>query len=285
MNIRQKIVIFAANLFTMRLFHYSVFAFLLLGFTACKTDFDKLRLSNDKDLKLSKAYEFYKNGEYLKAQYLFEDLIGAVRGTKDAESVYFHYALTHYKLKNYSFASYYFKQFTSTFPYGNYTEDAYYMSAHSFFKLSPDFKLTQEDTDNAIVGLQAFINSYPESKRVDSCNIMIDLLRAKLEDKAIDNAYGYFHRKRYQAAAHSFNSLLIDFPDSKQREYIRYMIARSHFKFAQESILSKQVERFEEALLAVSVFENKHPESEYDKEIKNIKNIAINKIKKIRNEL
>ena len=285
MNVIEKIVIFAANLFTMRLFQLLVFVLIVFGISACKTDFDKLRLSNDKELKLSKAYEFYKNGDYLKAQYLFEDLIGAVRGTKDAESVYFHYALTHYRLKNYSFASYYFKQFTSTFPYGNFTEDAYYMSAHSFFKLSPDFKLTQEDTENAIVGLQSFINSYPESQRIDSCNIMIDLLRAKLEDKAIDNAYGYFHRKRYQASAHSFKNLLIDFPDSKQREYIRYMIAKSHFRFAQESVLSKQVERFEQTLLAVSTFETKHPESDYNKEIKNIKNIAINKIKKIRNEL
>ncbi len=256
----------------------------LFSIVGCMSPYEKLRLSNDKDLKQDKAFEFYTKGEYQKAQYLFEDLIGQVRGTKDAEKVYFHYAYTHYYLQNYTFASYYFKRFSTTFPHGIYAEEALYMSANSYYKQSPDYKLTQEDTESAIEGLQTFVNTYPESGKIDTCNQMIDLLRAKLENKAVESAKGYYHRKRYKAAKHTFSALLIDYPDSKETEYIRYMIIKSVYKYAQASILYKQVERYTETIEAIETFKRKFTESKYLKEIENIYTTANNKIKKIRNE-
>jgi len=257
----------------------------ILAIVGCKSKFEQLRLSNDKDLKMKKAFEFYNNEQYVKAQSLLEDLIGAVRGTKDAEKVYFHYAYTHYHLQNYSFASYYFKRFSSTFPHGIYAEEALYMSADAYYRQSPNYRLTQEDTESAIEGLQAFINTYPYSGRVDSCNQMIDELRAKLELKALEGAKGYFHRKSYKAAQHTFKSLLVNYPDTKEVEYIRYMIIKSSYKYAQASILGKQAERYTEVLEEVEKFKRRHPESQYMKEIENYQNTANKKIKKIRNEL
>ena len=259
---------------------------LLVGslFSSCKSSFEQLRLSSDTDLKLQKAYEYYEAGDYLKAQYLFEDLIGSVRLTEKAEKVYFHYAYTHYHLENYSFASYYFKQFSSTYPNGPYTEEALFMSADAFYRLSPSFRLTQEDTESAIEGLQIFANTYPQSEKVPACNERIDNLRAKLEQKALSSAKGYFQRKHYQAATHTFKSLLVDFPDTQEGEYIRYMIIRSLNKYAQQSVLSKQEERFGETLTAIEDFEKRYPESSYINEVKSIANNATSKIKKIRNE-
>lgn len=258
---------------------------IVLSAVGCNNAFEKLRLSTDTELRMKKAFEFYEQGDYLKSQYLLEDLIGEVRGTDNAEKVYFFYAYTHYHLQNYTFASYYFKQFSSTFPHGEYAEDALYMSADAYYKLSPNYRLTQEDTESAIEGLQVFVNSYPESSKVDSSNQLIDRLRAKLELKSLEGAKGYYHRKRYKAAQHIFTSLLVDYPDSQQAEYIRYMIIKSANKYAQESILSKQVERYEETLEAAKQFTNRYTESKYLTEVENIKTTATNKIKKIRNEL
>lgn len=260
-----------------------VFAIAML-FSSCKTEYEKLRLSSDNDLKLTKAFEFYEAGEYQKAQYLLEDLIGHVRLTDKAEKVYFYYAYTHYHLKNFSFASHYFKQFSSTFPNGTYAEEALFMSADSYYRLSPDFKLTQEDTESAIEGLQAFINTYPTSKKVEDCNNRIDELREKLELKALETAKGYFKRKHYKAAQYSFQSLLVNYPDTKEGEFIRYMIIKSSFKYAQQSILSKQVERYEDTMKEVVRFKKRYEESSYLKEVENIYETANNKIKKIRNE-
>jgi outer membrane protein assembly factor BamD len=242
-------------------------------------------MSTDVDLKKKKAFEFYAKKEYQKAQYLLEDLIGNVRGTKDAEKVYFYYAYTHYNLQNYTFASYYFKQFSSTFPYGEYAEEALYMSADAFYRLSPNHRLTQEDTKNAVEGLQTFVNTYPNSSKVDSCNELIDDLRAELEKKDLESAKGYFHRKHYKAAKHVFTSLLVSYPDSRQAEYIRQMIIKSSFRYAQESILAKQIERYQETINYIEQFQKRYPESKYKKEIESINSVATGKIKKIRNEL
>lgn len=265
--------------------YYCGLLFLIVTlFSSCKNSFETLRLSSDTELKLTKAYEFYEAGDYLKAQYLFEDLISSIRLTDRAEKMYFHYAYTHYHLENYSFASYYFKQFASTYPNGPYSEEALFMSADAFYRLSPSFRLTQEDTESAIEGLQIFVNTYPQSDKVAASNERIDNLRAKLEQKALNSAKGYFQRKRYQAATHNFKSLLVDFPDTKEGEYIRYMIIRSLNKYAQQSILSKQVERYGEAVTAAEKFAQRYPESNYFKEVETIANNATNKIKKIRNE-
>ncbi|MGH1339496.1 MAG: outer membrane protein assembly factor BamD [Aureispira sp.] len=263
---------------------YGFILSLIVLFSSCKSSFETLRLSNDTDLKLSKAFEFYEAEDYLKAQYLFEDLIGEVRLTDKAEKVYFHYAYTHYHLENYTFASYYFKQFSSTYPNGTYAEEALFMSADAFYRLSPSYRLTQEDTKSAIEGLQIFANTYPESEKVADCNERIDNLRTKLEQKALSSAKGYFQRKRYQAARHSFKSLLVDFPDTQEGEYIRYMIIRSDAKYAQQSILAKQVERYGETLKAINTFKQRYQDSKYGNEIANIETVATNKIKRIRNE-
>ncbi len=256
----------------------------VLLFSSCQNKFEKLRLSTDTDLKLTRAFEFYEAEEYLKAQYLFEDLIGEVRLTDKAEKVYFHYAYTHYHLENYSFASYYFKQFSTTYPNGKYAEEALFMSADAFYRLSPSYRLTQEDTKSAIEGLQIFANTYPQSEKVAACNERIDDLRAKLERKALYSAKGYFQRKNYQSAVHSFKSMLVDFPDTQEGEQIRYMIIKSLNKYAQQSVLSKQVERYKETLAAIEDFDQRYDSSKYKGEVVNIKTAPINKIKRIRNE-
>lgn len=256
-----------------------------LLFVGCKSPYEKLRLSNDNDLKLNKAFEFYENKEWLKAQYLLEDLIGAVRLTDKAEKVYFYYAYTHYHLKNYAFASHYFKQFATTFPYGQYAEESLFMSADSYYKQSPNYRLSQEDTEQAIEGLQIFVNTYPNSDKVSASNERIDELRAKLELKAFESAKEYYKRKHYNAAAYSFKSLLVNYPDTREDEYVRYMIIKSLVKYAQQSILAKQVERYQETVDACDFFKKRYSESQYLKETEAISEIATTKIKKIRNEL
>lgn len=250
----------------------------------CKNQFEEIRLSNDIELRYQKAFEYYEKKDYQKAQYLLEDLIPVIRLTEKAEKVYFYYAYTHYHLANFSFASYYFKQFYSTFPSSSYGEEALYMSAQSYYKLSPDYKLTQEDTEKAIESFQLFANSFPDSERVSNCNEKIDVLRKKLEVKALEAAKGYFKRKHYRSATHTFKALLTEYPDTKELEFIRFMIIKSAFRYAQESILDKQVERFEETIGYYKSFMKKYSAGKYAQEAENIYETSILKIKKIRNE-
>jgi outer membrane protein assembly factor BamD len=116
-------------------------AVMLLFFTACKSEFEKLRTSGDTNLILKKGNEFYDKGDYAKAQSLYDLIIGALRGRQDAEKVYYRYAYTHYFLEKYVSGNYYFDQFTKTYPGSEFKEEAEYMAAFCNYKQSPTFRL------------------------------------------------------------------------------------------------------------------------------------------------
>lgn len=253
---------------------------------SCKRNgnFEKQRLEPDVQKRFDWAMQYYEKADYQKAQYLFEDLMGTVRGSDKQEKIYFHFAYTHYYLRNFNFAAYYFKQFYNTFSNSELAEEALFMSAESFFKLSPNARLAQEDTDKAIEGYQLFVNSYPGSQRISISNEKIDKLRLKLEEKELENAKGYFRRKHYMAAKHCFNNLLVDFPDTNNAEFIRFMILKSTFWYAQQSVLEKQVERYQKTIEEFEVFKRKHSSSVLMKDAEDYYEISKQRIKKIRNE-
>ena len=109
----------------------------LLLSTSCKSEFERIRTSGDSAKIFEQANGYYENGEYYKAQTLYELIIGSYRGKKEAEDIYYKYAYCHYYQKKYILASYYFKNFTNTFTNSKYKEEAEFMSAYSNFKLSP----------------------------------------------------------------------------------------------------------------------------------------------------
>jgi outer membrane protein assembly factor BamD len=248
-------------------------AFLLFGsliFTACKSEFEKLRISNDTELVYKKSMKYYDNKDYYKAQVLFEQIIGRYRGKKEAEELYFRYAYTHYYLSNYILAASYFQNFANTYLTSPLREEAAYMSAYCNYLQSPDYKLDQTFTTKAIDELQTFLNSYPDSKRADKVNDLIDELRGKLENKAFHEATLYYDLKQYQAAIVSLQNILKDYPDTKNIEQIRYLIVKANYELALRSIYAKKLNRFGQAQSAAELFKSKFPTSSYRKEVNSI---------------
>jgi outer membrane protein assembly factor BamD len=162
---------------------FAAFIGILLLSSGCRSEFERVRASADPNLLYNKAVEYYEEGEYLRAQTLLELIISSFRGRKEAEKIYFYYANTHYHLGKFILSSYYFKNFANTFTTSELREEAEYMSAYSYFRLSPSFRLDQGYSEKAIEGFQNFVNAYPSSPRVEKCNALIDQLRRKLEKK------------------------------------------------------------------------------------------------------
>lgn len=250
----------------------------LMAFS-CKSEFEKLRASGDPDNLYKKAFEYYDAEEYLKAQTLFELVINNLRGKVEAEKVYFYYANTHYKLRKYILASYYYNNFSNTFPNSQYREESDFLSAYANYKMSPSYRLDQTYTAKAIEGFQIFANTYPNSERVNECNLLIDEMRKKLEQKAYAEAELYFDLQQYQSATHSFENMLRDFPDTKQTEKIRFMIVKASYNLANNSIYEKQKERYEDTVKNASLFLNKFSKSKHKDEVKSIQKNSSNKIK------
>ncbi len=244
------------------------FIVLFILLTGCSNSTQKILKSDDSNLKYTKALEWYNKGQYYKAIPVFEELMGLYKGSKTTEEVYYYYCMAQYKQGSYILSSFHFKNYVQQHPHSQYTEEALYMHAESFIKQSPKANLDQTETYKAIDAYQVFINQYPESTRIADCNAKIDELRLKLETKALKAAQLYYRTQNYRAAAFSFKNLLIDYPDIDGPEDIQFKIVKSFYKYAEQSIVTKQQERYEEAIKVANVFAARYNSSKYIDEVK-----------------
>ncbi|WEK20276.1 MAG: outer membrane protein assembly factor BamD [Candidatus Pedobacter colombiensis] len=263
------------------------FTIIALTIAGCKSQFEKIRLSNDVAKKYQEAMRLYNKKNYAKALILFEDLSQKYRGRAEAEELNYHYALTLYKLRDYTTARYQFKSFADTYPTSKYAEECRYMSAYCYYLDSPAPTLDQENTYKAIDALQLFINFYPKSERAADAAKYIGLLRAKLEDKAYTNAKLYYDLggydiTNYKAAVIALKNAQIDFPDIKYAEEMDYLIIKSQYAYAKNSYETRQEDRFNEAIVYADEFIEAHPKSKLLEDAKALKKASENSIENVK---
>lgn len=242
----------------------------------CKSKFEKLQASNDTGKKYQEGIRLYNSKKYSKALILFDDLNQKYRGRDEAEDLAFYLAYTNYKLKDYTTARYQFKVFADTYPNSPKAEECRYMSAYCYYLESPNYSLDQDNTVKAIDALQLFINLYPKSERVAEASKLIQDLRDKLEKKAFDNAKLYlttggYDAQNYRSAVIAFRNVLRDYPDTKYAEEIGYLSIRAQILYAQNSLETKQEERYNEAVTMADEFAEDFANSKYLKEVKDMR--------------
>jgi outer membrane protein assembly factor BamD len=264
----------------MRVSQYILVLFICL-FSACKTEFETIRTSNSPEKILKAANKYYDEKDYDKAIVLYELVIQHYRGRVEAEDLFFKYAYSHYHLNDFILASSYFKNYGTTFSSSPNKQEADYMAAYSNYRLSPNAKLDQSYTEKAIEGFESFINDYPQTERAAEANKLIDVMRSKQEEKAFAQGNLYYKIGQYQAANTSFESMLKEFPDSKRVEEVRYLILKSSFTLAFNSVNEKKKERFEQTLTNYEMFIKKHPKSKLMKDAKSIQKSTLAEIKKL----
>jgi outer membrane protein assembly factor BamD len=239
------------------------FCLSLLIFLSNSCTFSKLLKSDDTEKKYTMALQLYADKDYSRALQLFDQLIGVMRATDKAQKIYYDQAYSYYYSKDYTMAAYYFKRFGSNFPNTREAEECTYMSAYCNCLSSPEYSLDQTTTKDAIKELQAFINTYPESKRLPECNDLIDKMRAKLETKDYKIAMLYFRMEDYIAAVTCFNNILKDYPETQRKEEIMFNILKCYYKYGIASIDPRKPERLQKAFTAYNDLATLYPSSHY----------------------
>ncbi len=249
---------------------------------ACKSEFESIRTSNDPELMYKKAVEYFDKKEYSKTQTLFESIVSSFRGKKEFEQLNYMFAYTYYYQKDYSAAASAFKNFANTFTYSPYKEEMDYMYAYSLYQQSPNFRLDQEPSQKAVDALQAFVNTYPKSERVKEANDLLIEIRQKLEEKAFASGEQYYNMGQWQAAITTLANVVREFPDSKNVEKMRYLMAKAAFTYAEHSVFEKKEERYTECMNYAHAFISKHPKSKYKGEVQEFASISKSKINQIK---
>ncbi|CAN5191678.1 hypothetical protein BH09BAC1_BH09BAC1_05740 [soil metagenome] len=262
--------------------YLTLFAAIML-FASCAESYQKVLKSTNFDYKLQKANEYYDKAEYAKAIPIYEELIPIIKGTKNIDEVYFKYAMSHYREANFLIAGFHFKNISDNYALSPFAEESLYMFAQCQYEMSAEVPLDQTYTDKAIDAFQLYINSYPNSTKLDDCNLKIAQMRRKLELKALEAAELYLRTQHYKAAAVSFANILVDFPDTKDAEKISFNVVKSYYLYAANSITSKQKERYENVLNSYKLFFRRYPNSVYLKDAEKYQQQALEKLESFNN--
>ena len=255
----------------------------LITISAC-SGYEKALKSKDINYKLAKANEFYDKKQWQHANSLYESLIPVMKNTRNYEPMYYRYAYSFYNMKDYLSASYHFKNYLDFFPTSKEAEEVEFMYGLCLYKMSPKASLEQTNTEKAMEALQSFINTHPNSKRLEEANKYIDECRGKLEEKDASAAKLYYNIGQFKAASISYKQVMRNFPESAKSDYYQYMVVRSWYKYANESIREKQEERYAAALNAYKELVDGYPNSKYLRDAEKYYTLANNSINKIRNE-
>jgi outer membrane protein assembly factor BamD len=142
-----------------------------------------------------------------------------------------------------------------------------FLGALCAVKNSPDYTLDQNDTELALSDLQMFINRYPGSVLIDTCNVIMDQLRFKLEKKEFESLKLYAKMENFKSAATTAETFLSKFPKSTFREEAYFILVKNSYLLTVNSIETKKLERIEKSIERYLTFVTEFPNTSFRKEI------------------
>jgi len=101
-------------------------------------------------------------------------------------------------------------------------------------------------------------------------------MRNKLVEKSYLNAKLYYNLGDYKASIIALKNSLNEFPDTKYREELLFLILKSTYLLADNSIQSKRKQRFQDTIDEYFTFISEFPESNYKKEAQKMYEMAMN---------
>ena len=248
-----------------------IFAVTLL--TGCVSEFNYVYRSTDYSYRYEYAKEQYAKGKYSRANLLFGEMVTMMKGTDNGEECLFLYAMSAYMMKDYDSAAEVFKKYFSSYPKGQYAEEACYYIAESLYRNVPEPRLDQTPTVQAIKAYQDFMDIFPYSSRKTTADNRMYELQDKLVEKEYLNAKLYYNLgtyfgncigsggNNYEACIVTSQNALKDYPNTKMREEFASLIMKSKYELAVHSIKEKQMDRFQDAEDECYGFLNEYPES------------------------
>ncbi len=243
-----------------------------LLFTSCANEFNKVYKTNDYSYKYEYAKECYAQGKYTRASTLLQGLVTLQKGTDNAQESLYMLGMAEYNSKDYDGAAATFKKYFSSYPKGAYAEEAEFYAGMSLYNSTPEPRLDQSQTVNAIAAFQEYIDLFPDGKERSQAQQRLFELQDKLVQKELYSAQLYYDLgqyfgnctyggNNYEACIITAQNALKDYPYSKLREKFSLLVMKSKFELAQQSVEEKKLERFQDAEDECYGFLNEYPDS------------------------
>jgi len=240
--------------------------------TGCAHEFNQVYKTDNYDFKYEYAKECFANGKYVRAITLLTDLVTIQKGTDNAQECLYMLAMANYCSRDYEVAAQAFKKYLQSYPKGYYAEMASFYIGQSLYMSTPEPRLDQTETVNAIAAFQEYLDIYPDAKMKDEAQKRLFELQDKLVLKEFYSAKLYYNLgsyfgnctnggSNYEACIITAQNALKDYPYTSMREDFALLIMKSKFELAQQSVEEKKADRYRDAEDECYGFINEYPDS------------------------
>lgn len=242
-------------------------AVLAVSMTTGCGEYNKLLKSGDNERIYARGLEFFEDGKYHRAITCFEQVQPYFAGTMREDTLAYYTVRAYFKQGDFSNSSALTDDFRHKYGRSPFIEDVEGMYALSYYYISPEPSRDQSTTSMALSAIQEFIGRYPNSTKRAAFESMIKELTQKQYDKAYLNAKTYYTIGRYKSAVPALKNALKKFPESNHREEIMYLIVKSSYELAHNSVESLQRDRYLNMMDSYYSFVAEFPDSKHLKEL------------------
>ena len=260
-------------------------ALVLTALTGC-SQYLKVQKTGNAEYKYETAKAYFIEGQYTRAAELLEDVNAFMKGSANGEECLYMLSMCYFNQKDYVSASTYLQTYCSSYPRGLFTEQARYHAVVALYRDTPDPRLDQSSTVRAIEEIQLFNEYYPYSRYHDQVEVMLYALYDRLVEKEYRSAQLYYNLgnymgNNYQACIITAQNALRDYPYTKFREDLSFLILKAKYTMAKESVKDKMLDRYRDAVDEYYAFKNEYPESTRLKEATSMFNESEKAIKRL----
>lgn len=244
----------------------------VMVFSGCAHEFNQVYKSQDYNYKYEYAKTCFANGKYSQAITLLQELVTIQKGTDNAEESLYMLAMAQFCDRDYEGAAMTFKKYYKSYPKGIYAEMASFYIGESLYMSTPEPRLDQTETVNAIAAFQEYMDIYPEAKLKEEAQKRMFELQDKLVKKELYSAQLYYNLgtyfgnctsggSNYEACIITAQNAIKDYPYSSMREQFAVLVMKSKYELAQQSVEERKAERYRDAEDECYGFINEYPDS------------------------
>ena len=229
---------------------------------------NKLLKSKNTENIYQAALDYYRNKKFRNAALCFEAVYNDLYSTDRADTILFYTSKAYYNQGIYDVEADGFDQYRKAFSRRPFAEEAEYLLPMCWYRLSRPAERDQTETRKAITTFNEYLNRHPESIKAEDIRQILEELQAKLYEKEFINASLYFKLQRYPASVAALRYSLKDTPETPYRETMMYLICKSWYNYAKNSIPARKLDRYMKMVDSYYNFRSEFPESEdYLKEL------------------
>lgn len=238
-------------------------------------EFTRVQRSTDLSLKYSYAKKYYNLKEYRQASDLLTEVVPSYDGTVEGGQAIFMLADCYYHLKEGELAADYFKRYYNSYPKGELAQEARYKAALGLYEASPEPRLDQQPTYQAISELQLFLDLYPDSPYASDIKDKLFSLQDKLAYKEYLSAELYYNMgmymgNNYESCIITANNALKTYPYTKYKEDFYFLILQAAYAEASNSVHEKMQVRFRNVVDQYHNYVAEFPSGKYVKQAASI---------------